>query len=176
MREKEFNIIFNDYRIPLFNFVNKMIKDRYQAEDITSLVFIKMWETQPFFLTEEKTKAWLFITAKRKALDYIKHRDLISMEPISEDEFELADDDLIQIQLLEIHAIVLNKILDLIKQYTQQEQIVFDLHYIQGLKPSDISRILKSKPQTVRNQLTVIRNKIREQIKRAAKNSSPPKN
>lgn len=166
MREKEFNIIFNDYRISIFNFVNRMIKDRYQAQDITSLVFIKMWDAQPVFLTDEKTKAWLFITAKRKALDYIKHRDLISLEPISEDEYELADDELIQIQPLEIHAAVLNKILDLIKCYTKQEQMVFDLHYVQGLKPGDISRILKSKPQTVRNQLTAIRNKIRTEIKK----------
>lgn len=58
---------------------------------------------------------------------------------------------------------------------TQQEQVVFDLHYVQGLKPIDISRILNSKPQTVRNQLTAIRNKIREQIKRANKNKGPAK-
>lgn len=175
MTENEFNIIFHQYRMAIFNFVNKMVNDKCQSEDITSIVFIKMWKAQPFFITEEKTKAWLFITAKRKALDYIKHRNLKIINPIHEEEYELSDHDINQIELSEIHETVLNRIMDIIKYYTQQEQVVFDLHYIQGLKPIDISRILNSKPQTVRNQLTAIRNKIREQIKKANKNIGPDK-
>lgn len=166
MKANEFNIIFDQYRMSIFNFVNKMIKDKYDAQDITSLIFIKMWQTQPVFLTDDKTKAWLFITAKRKALDYIKHRNLVSIEPISDDEYNLPDSDFNQIELPETHALVLNKIIAAIKHYTQQEQVVFDLHYVQGLKAGDISKILKSKPQTVRNQLSTIKNKIRAEIKK----------
>ncbi len=166
MTEHQFNTIFKQYRISIFNFVNKMIKDRYQAEEITSLVFIKMWNVQPVFLTEENTKAWVYIAAKRKTLDYIKHRDRSNIETIEEDEFDLTYADMKQIQLSEAQTAAIENILRIIKKYTHHEQEIFDLHYVGGLKPGEIARILKSKPQTVRNQLTTIRNKIKNEIKK----------
>lgn len=165
MTEHEFNTIFHKYRMHVFNFVNTILNDRDSAEDITSMVFIKLWETQPDILTDLKTKAWLFITAKSKAIDHLrvaKVRHLHEYKYGSEAITVLTQED---VDWCEIHALVMARIKEKVKSYTAQERVIFDLHFIQSLKPGDIAKILKSKPQTVSNQLVSIRKKIMAQIK-----------
>jgi len=161
MTEHEFNTIFNTYRMYIFNYVNKTIGSRPDAEEITSTVFIKMWNTQPVFITEEQTKAWLFKTAKRKCFDHIKmhkHRMLREKVWIA----EVPEWEELNIIELDAHTATLQRIIEMIKSYTKQERLVFNLHFIEGLKPREISKILKSSPQTISNQLTAIRNKIKK--------------
>lgn len=165
MTEHEFNTIFHKYRMHIFNFINKLIKDRNAAEDVTSTVFIKLWELNPILETDLNTKAWLFITAKSKAFDYLKslrRRALYEKKAIYNIEVELLQE---EASYGDVHIEVMSQIVEMIKSYTTQERIIFNLHFIESLKPRDIAKILKSKPQTVNNQLTTIRNKIKAQIK-----------
>lgn len=165
MTENEFNYIFDKYRMAIFNFVNKMLHDTFEAEEVTSLVFIKLWESQPKLETDLKTKAWLFISAKNRTFDKIKVNATRKKFEAEMAITELTEDDQLDIETAEIHAIVMKKILTIIKSYTKQEQIVFDLHFLKGLTAPEIGIILKTKPQTVHNQLTTLRHKLKAAIK-----------
>lgn len=165
MTENEFNYIFDKYRMAIFNFVNKMLHNTFEAEEVTSLVFIKLWESQPKLETDLKTKAWLFISAKNRTFDKIKVNATRKKFEAEMAITELTEDDQLDIETAEIHAIVMKKILTIIKSYTKQEQIVFDLHFLKGLTAPEIGIILKTKPQTVHNQLTTLRHKLKAAIK-----------
>lgn len=166
MTEIEFNRIFNKYRMPVFIFVRNNMPDYnpFIAEEITSKVFIKMWEKQPHFNSDIKARAWIFVSAKRQILDATKAKK--HTIPITEDENDLTDRDQHAIDLAEIHAEFMKKVIMIIKGYTEHERLIFNLFFMETLTPGMIAKILKTKPQTVANQIQVLKNKLRGHIKK----------
>lgn len=165
MTEHEFNTIFHKYRMTIFYYAYKLLQDTHEAEEITSLVFIKLWESKPILLTEEKTRAWLYISARQKAIDLIRVNQHRKQRETIWAYDQPSDPSQDEIDSLEIHSLVMLKVIALIKSYTAQERVIFNLHFLQALPPREIADILKSKPQTVKNQLVSIRKKIMAQIK-----------
>jgi RNA polymerase sigma factor (sigma-70 family) len=72
----------------IFNFLNKNLKNRATAEDLTQECFLKLWKNS-LFLKEEVAKSWLFKTAYNLMLNHIRdnkkidfHAELIDNQKI----------------------------------------------------------------------------------------------
>jgi RNA polymerase sigma-70 factor, ECF subfamily len=64
----------------IFNFLNKNLKNRATAEDLTQECFLKLWKNS-LFLKEEVAKSWLFKTAYNLMLNHIRdNKKLIFMQ------------------------------------------------------------------------------------------------
>lgn len=71
-----FNILFNKLYPIICSFSNKYLKNPHEAEDVTQEIFIKVWNQREKFESVEQIKAFLYLSAKNKCLNIIKHFDV----------------------------------------------------------------------------------------------------
>lgn len=163
MTTKEFDIIYKKYWWLVFRFArNRLNGDNYNAEEVTAHVFMKLWETQPEFNTEESIRIWLIVSAKRRAIDLKIQIGHYHHEVIN--EYDIVDHN--ELESYAIDRDVLNQVLKIVKTFVEREQQIFDLHFLKGIPSSEIAAILKTKPRTVWNYIFSIRNKLKSQIKK----------
>jgi len=65
--------IFDLLGASLFFFVNSMINNRQQAEDIVAESFTKLWRQRETFVELNNIKAYLYVITRNACLDYLKH-------------------------------------------------------------------------------------------------------
>ena len=94
----------------VYNFVRKMVKTEYDAEDITQETFVKVWKKSDTYKRGGKFSSWLLSIARNTALDFLKKRkdfvfsnfendeghnflesSLVDTEPLPDEIFARAD-------------------------------------------------------------------------------------
>ncbi len=71
---RNFEILVNRYKNRIVNFINKMIFDHEEAQNIAQDVFIKIYENLDSYRMEDNFQAFIFTIAKNLALNLIKKR------------------------------------------------------------------------------------------------------
>jgi RNA polymerase sigma-70 factor (ECF subfamily) len=69
---RAFTIIYNRYSIAVKRFLLKILKSAELTEDITQEVFIVIWTNRSKLSQVKSFKAYLFVTARNRALDSLK--------------------------------------------------------------------------------------------------------
>lgn len=138
--EQEMKAIFDKYSRRIVLFCNGMIKNIEEAEDITIDVFVELWKRINDFKTESNIKAFLFITAKNKCLNYIHRKKIVTCE--------------LNADYAEINAIVMDNLYEHIykeveKLPNRQKGIIKG--YLSGLTAHEISKKLGISYKTVCN-------------------------
>jgi RNA polymerase sigma factor (sigma-70 family) len=151
-----FNHIYESHWYRLFKTAKRHLQTQ-DAEDAVSYTLIKLWENDPYCKDENDLGGWLFKTLKRRILDIKIRNTRRTYLDIEHFDFEYSQK---QIELFEIDGEVLRYLLILIKTFTEQEKKIFDLYFLKQLPVGEISRILKTRPQTISNQLVTLRRKL----------------
>lgn len=151
-----FNHIYENYWYRLFKVAQRHLQIQ-DAEDAASYTLIKLWENDPYCKDENDLGGWLFKTLKRRIFDIRKRNIRRTYFDIENFDFEYNQK---EIELFEIEGEVLRYLSILMKTFSEQERKVFDLYFIKQLPVGEISHILKSRPQTVSNQLVALRRKL----------------
>lgn len=156
----QFNKAFDEYRMPVFNFCNKLVNDRQGAEDITVSVFLKLWAYRDR-VAPESLKAFLMITAKRKSLDYNKTRGLRKYHETlySATQIEAVFDS------VRIESDVMKYISSVIEALPPREREIVKLKYLDGLTNVKIAGQLGLSVQTVGNLVHSALKHLRAEIK-----------
>jgi len=151
-----FQVIYDRYSLPLFNWVMKKLGDEAESQDIIQDIFITLWDKHDS-LHIQALPAYLFRTAHHKALNalcrhqyrtahisalarYLSERTSAPEEALFEREFQL---------VLESE----------IERLPKQMKKIFELRKNEELSYQEISDLLGISKETVRTQ-----------IKRAIKN------
>lgn len=148
--EQEFETVFQYYYARILFFVKRLIADHYAAEEITEDVFLKLWQRRMGFESFPKIKAFLYIAARNRCLDYIKvsGRQNLKKEALA---YQMS-----QLEQETEHAIireeVLSQVSEAIATLPEQCRIIMNYAYEEGLKPKEIARIMDIAVSTVRNQ------------------------
>lgn len=71
---QDYEIIINRYKKKLVNFVNRMIFDYDEAENISQEVFIRVYEKISYYKSEGNFQAFIYKIAKNITLNYIKRK------------------------------------------------------------------------------------------------------
>lgn len=71
-RTQNFEILVERYKKKITNFINKMIYDHDEAQNIAQDVFLKVYETLKKYKKENNFSAFIFTIAKNLTLNYIK--------------------------------------------------------------------------------------------------------
>lgn len=150
--EVQIKAIFDKYSRRLVLFCNSITKNMEEAEDITIDVFVEFWKRIDNFKTEDKAKAFLFITAKNRCLNYIQRRKIVTCE--------LTD-------YAEINAIVMDSIYEHMieeveKLPVRQRGIIKG--YLSGLNAHEISKKLGMSYKTVCNVKATAINKLKSNL------------
>jgi len=159
-----FDALYHLYAENLFAFVISIAKDRYIAEEITQVVFIKVWEKRCEVKEHYSFKSWLFAITFNETVSYLRKvsaentkirksrriRDKIS----NETEYE------IEFRNLESHT---RKIIESLPEKRKQ---VFKMSREQGLSNQEISRDLGISVKTVENQMNSALKQIKKELGR----------
>jgi len=74
------------YKNPLYQYISAMVKDEVAAEDIFQEVFISFFKHAKKYRPEGKFKAWLFLTARNKVLNYWRgEKNTLSLDQTDDD-------------------------------------------------------------------------------------------
>ncbi len=157
--EAAFDEILKLYRDNLTFFINRYVHDLDAAEDIAidTFMYLLVHRRRYNFVTPFKT--YLFMIARSRALDYLKHRSKITMLPLSEAEHALSDGvSLEELILLDERKQALNRALG---SLSEQMQLAVHLVYFEELTYEDAARVMKKNRKQVANLLYRAKEKLR---------------
>jgi RNA polymerase sigma-70 factor (ECF subfamily) len=75
---KSMEYIFNSYFKPLYNYACSLTRSDFEAEEIVSNVYLKLWENKESIMIETSIKSYLFKTTYHLFLDRQKHYEVVN--------------------------------------------------------------------------------------------------
>jgi len=143
--------VYNQYITPIYRFVYFKVSSRQDAEDLTSEVFMKVWN----YITEteddiENLRALLYRTARNLVIDHYRRnarRDVINDVEMMENIV----DDKQQSLLSQVDTnIDMQSIEKLMRQMKDEYREVIVLKYLEELSIAEIAKILNKTKGSVR--------------------------
>lgn len=147
-----FNLLFSEYYPILCYFAEKILKDRFAAEEVVQGVMLKVWEKQADFEAFPALKAFLYISTRNASLNYLdkmqrrrKNQDaLLNAAPASEE--------VILSSIFKAEA--MREIYNAIEQLPEKYRMIMELAYKEELKVTEIAERLSIPINTVHKQKT----------------------
>lgn len=134
------HFLYVRYAPDVQRFVNSLVKDQYEAEDITQNIFAKLMKAiNKYEPREVPFAAWIMRVARNAALDHLRARRSIPTE-----EVRLADTGQAQVGI--------DRGRDLrqaLEQLPEDQREVLILRHIAGLSPVEIAATLKRSESSV---------------------------
>src|SRR5271170_6739469 len=82
--------LFGRYRVPVYRFVLRMVRNEATAEDLNSDVFLDVWRQAGTFEGRSAVSTWIFSIARFKALNALQRR---GEEELDDDKADAIEDD-----------------------------------------------------------------------------------
>lgn len=169
-----FGLIFEHYRVPVFNFIYRMLNgDREAAEDLLNEIFMKLHDAREYYEPRAKFSTWLFTIARNHCMNYIKSRSyrqsrrIVSLEELAQKTTETsAHDRLMSLSVpddskrADLRELLEQAIADLPDEYKE----VFILHAVEGFAHEEVAQMLSMNPATVRTNYHRARALLRKTI------------
>jgi RNA polymerase sigma-70 factor (ECF subfamily) len=73
-RTRDFEILIHRYSGKIINFINSMIADRDEAQSIAQDVFLKIYQSLPYYKKQNKFSAFIFKIAKNMTLNWLNRQ------------------------------------------------------------------------------------------------------
>src|SRR5579864_4444059 len=88
--EASFDFLLQKYRMPLVNFLYRMVRDTATAEDLAQEVFLRVYRARKQYTPSAKFTTWLFRIATNLALNSVRdnrHRQMdVSIDDSGDEE------------------------------------------------------------------------------------------
>jgi len=144
-----YEAIYNQHYLSVFRFAKKIVSDRQVAEDITTDVFVKLWDKKTDFGSNLKLQSFLFTATRNACLNFLRgekrhasdHQYLLSnLEQQEEKDFNTHP------VTEEVYAYLQEEI----EKLPAKMRSILQLH-LRGLKNEEIALELSIAEKTVRN-------------------------
>jgi len=160
-----FNKLYYKYSGFTTNLLYNYLKDYDEARDINNIVWDKVYRKLSKFTDYSSFGGWLRVLTNRTAIDYL--RELKPQKYVPQD---LEDPSVQRIQEVDygessVDNISYNQILELFKQFPEDVRRVFELHYVEHLTVSEISKVLNMPEGTIKSHLSRKREKLKKQLR-----------
>ena len=159
--EKQFDYVYNEYAIELYNIAYGYTRNRDDSIDIMQNAYVVLLESNKRFESNEHIKYFLIRVTINESLDLlksankkrvIKNNDVVVNFPETKKE-ELPYD-----------------LSEIVNTLPEKYKTIIILHYYDDMKIKDISYVLKISESAVKKRLERARNLIKEIIERNYKN------
>jgi len=157
-----FQRVFSMFQPKVHAFAFGLIKNATDADDITQMVFIKLWTNRAKLSGVENLDSYIFTITKNTVLNFIAQRRLPELDidalrnaattgATPQEQIEASD---------------LKLLIDMVvEQMPQQRQAVYRLSREEGLSNDEIAQQLGIQKKTVENHLNLALGEIREMLK-----------
>ena len=125
--------IYNDYYSKVSGYIRNRVGNTHDAEDIVSLVFLKIIEKSSSFVGEDSSlSTWIYSVTKNTLINYYKRKDLETAQNnmIYDDNPEQFED-----------YIELTELADALKALDERERDIIILHYYKEITLKEIADI-----------------------------------
>lgn len=122
MNEQTFKEVFSEFYKPLVYFCKGMIGDGDDSKDIVNDAFVSLWVGRENFFSHSETKAFLYITAKNKSRNYIRHMQV--RQKTEKEIINISENYEDTILNRMIHSELLSRIYNLIENMPQKRKQV----------------------------------------------------
>lgn len=161
MNSEEFKEGILIYTDNLFRFSLSIVKNVSSAEDIVQEVLLKLWKKRFEIERGGNIKSLAFIMTKNVSLDHLRSKkSLEGFDMVNESLFSESLENSMELKDK------LSWVSQIIKGLPETQQMVLHLKNIEGLSIVEISRIMHMKENTVSQQLSRARKKIRMSYKK----------
>jgi RNA polymerase sigma-70 factor (ECF subfamily) len=155
----DFKPIYQKWLKPVYRYFYFRVGNERDAEDLTSQVFLKVYEDLPRYRHRGCFSAWLFSIARARAVDFYRksHRQVLLSEagPLP-NEASIMDQT--------IHNDDLHQVLDLIHRLPPDQQELIRLRFVAELGYREIGSLLHRKEDAVRKAISRILDRIQTEI------------
>jgi len=168
IRETKYSFLLQQYKNDIYNYSIYMLQNKFDAEDVTQEVLIKIWENLGKF-NILAAKAWIIKTTHNLCIDHLRKRNVSSnrefsidkdMSEIIIDKSEMND------PMIKSHTnIMVEKIKSKIEKLPENLRSVFVLYEIHGFKYKEISKSLGIPINSVKVYLMRARKQIQKELK-----------
>lgn len=157
-----FDVLFHKYSRSLYAFVLSITRDPFAAEEITQLVFLKIWEKKGHINEQLPFKSFLFSITYNETISWLrkeksekrKANELATISGYITNETE---------QMVEFRNLELMSS-RLIEQMPEKRKEIFILSREQGFSNKEIAEKLGLSVKTVENQMTSALKYLREKL------------
>ncbi|MBN2571230.1 MAG: sigma-70 family RNA polymerase sigma factor [Ignavibacteriales bacterium] len=156
----EFTLYYNKYKRKLFNFVNKVIRNKMFTEDIIQDIFLKFFKNLNTIRNKDSIPCWLFKLARNEVSMYLRNKN------VRVDQFNTSDPYEVQVvsQMNLADTFELDEIKNLIMQeldtMTIEQKEPFLLKEYGGLSYKEISQVMEIDEELVKSRLYKTRQKL----------------
>ncbi len=149
--EAAFHEIVKEYFDKLVFFVDRYVHDYAASEDIAIDAFTYLVVHKRRYNFQVSLKTYLFMIGRSRALDYIKHRSKISMEPLSEaSQLSAEEPPLEELLFADERKRAVNEALS---QLPEEMRVVIHLTYFEELSCEEVAKVMKKSRKQVYNLL-----------------------
>ena len=159
-----FGELFDKYVGMVHAFASSLIRDESTAEDITQLVFVKLWEHRKGIDPDGNLPAWLYVTARNAVFKELKRMTLmdkyVNYANYSQSSQEIPswgniDGEVIKMELDSV-----------VNSFPKAMKNIYLLRTVEGLTVAEIARELQLSSKTVETQLSRAKKRLKEKIEK----------
>jgi RNA polymerase sigma-70 factor (ECF subfamily) len=151
--------LYGRYRVPVYRFVLRMVRNPTTAEDLNSDVFLDVWRQAGTFEGRSAVSTWLFSIARFKALNALQRRPTEELDDEKAGAIaDQADDPEIALAKKDKAAVLRACLLKLSAEHRE----IVNLVYYQHKSVEDVARIVGIPEATVKTRMFYARKKLSE--------------
>jgi len=151
--------LYGRYRVPVYRFVLRMVRNPTTAEDLNSDVFLDVWRQAGTFEGRSAVSTWIFSIARFKALNVLQRRPMEELDDEKAGAIEdQADDPEIALTKKDKAAVLRACLLKL----TAEHREIVNLVYYQHKSVEEVAGIVGIPEATVKTRMFYARKKLSE--------------
>ena len=152
-----YNKLFDRYYGRLCQYVYSLLMDRNDAEDVVQELFLNLWKNRGRIEIKENVSGYLYRMVKHLALNFIRSKVQTGSLSENQDLLLLSYEDN-QLETEEFRI----ALYDCIDHLPDRSREVLLLHRVKGLKQKEISEKLSISVKTIKNQIWMSLQKLKE--------------
>jgi len=154
-----FKKLFDAKYAQFYAFINSMVKDPFEAEDITQNIFMKVWVNKSNLNSTQLMHNYLFVLAKNEVRDYFRKKRNVSSSVVVDENIQLSYSQEIEGS---IDAKAIKEQVELIiSKMPSQRQKVFKLSREKLLTNQEVAKTLGLSTRTVERHIMLALKDIR---------------
>ena len=154
-----FETLYQKWVSPVYRYFLYRVDNIKDAEDLTSQVFLKVYEQFPHYKENGHFPAWLFTIVRNQSADYFRsHGPVVPLET-----FEASDGNPDPLEHT-AHAEELQRLRHLLRTLSEEEQELIRLRFVAQLRYKDIASILDRNNEAIRKQISRLLRHLQSQL------------
>lgn len=158
--------LFDRYFAPVYVFIERRVEDRELARELTSDVFLEVWEQADRFRGDSKVSTWIFGIARFKGLEAVRGQRRYKRSRI------VAGGDELLSRVPESRSTAtqlgardeLRRVAEAMDRLPRDQREALELAVIEGLEPEEIASRQRISRETVKTRVSRARRSLRRML------------